>query len=368
MELFATLEKMGHEQVVSFQHKESGLKAIVAIHNTVLGPALGGCRMWPYKNEDEALTDVLRLSRGMTYKAAVSGLNLGGGKAVIIADPSQKSEALFRAFGRFVQSLGGRYITAEDVNTAIADMDYIFMETDYVTGVHPVHGGSGDPSPFTALGTIQGIKACLMKKYGHTDLAKLSYAVQGLGHVGFNVVKHLRDAGAKVFVTDMHPDRIEECVKMGAEAVSMDDIYKVDAKVYVPCALGATVNEKTLPQFKFEIVAGAANNQLANNECGDVLHKRGILYAPDYAINAGGLMSVSLELQGYDRERANRMVTGIYDIMGNIFKVAERDGIPTYKAADRLAEERIAAIGRVKLPTVKQSYERYFSGRRNGNH
>jgi leucine dehydrogenase len=368
MELFATLEKMGHEEVVFFQHKESGLKAVVAIHNTVLGPALGGCRMWPYKNEDEAVTDVLRLSRGMTYKAAVSGLNLGGGKAVIIADPSQKSEALFRAFGRFVQSLGGRYITAEDVNTSIADMDYIFMETDYVTGVHPVHGGSGDPSPFTAFGTIQGIKACLMKKYGHTDLAKASYAVQGLGHVGFHVVKHLRDAGAKVFVTDMHKDRVDECVKLGAEAVPMDDIIKVDAKVYVPCALGATVNEKSIPQFKFEIVAGAANNQLATNECGDVLHKKGILYAPDYAINAGGLMNVCLELQGYDRERANRMVTGIYDIMGNIFKVAERDKIPTYQAADRLAEERIAAIGRVKMPTVNQPYERYFASRRNGKH
>ncbi|HEV7164162.1 MAG TPA: Glu/Leu/Phe/Val dehydrogenase dimerization domain-containing protein [Gammaproteobacteria bacterium] len=368
MEVFATLEKMGHEEVVFFQHKESGLKAIVAIHNTTLGPALGGLRMWPYKNEEEAITDVLRLSRGMTYKAAVSGLNLGGGKAVIIGDPSQKSEALFRALGRFVQSLGGRYITAEDVNTSIADMDYIFMETDYVTGVHPVHGGSGDPSPFTAFGVIQGIKACLQNKYGHTDLGKSSYAVQGLGHVGFHVVKHLCDAGAKVFVTDMHKDRVEECVKLGAEAVAMDDIYKVDAKVYVPCALGASVNEKTIPQFKFEIVAGAANNQLANDECGDELHKKGILYAPDYAINAGGLMNVSIELQGYDRERANRMVSGIYDIMGNIFKVAERDKIPTYKAADRLAEERIAAIGRVKLPTVKQSYERYFSGRKNGHH
>ncbi|HSC48404.1 MAG TPA: Glu/Leu/Phe/Val dehydrogenase dimerization domain-containing protein [Gammaproteobacteria bacterium] len=364
MELFATLEKMGHEEVVFFQHKESGLKAIVAIHNTTLGPALGGMRMWPYKNEDEAITDVLRLSRGMTYKAAVSGLNLGGGKAVLIGEPTQKSEALFRAVGRFIQSLGGRYITAEDVNTNVNDMDYMFMETDYVTGVHPVHGGSGDPSPFTAFGTIQGIKACLQHKHGHTDIGKSSYAVQGLGHVGFHVVKHLRDAGAKVFVTDMHKDRVEECVKLGAEAVPMDDIYTVDAKVYVPCALGASVNEKTIPQFKFEIVAGAANNQLATDECGDILHKKGILYAPDYAINAGGLMNVSIELQGYDRERANRMVTGIYDIMGNIFKLADKEKMPTYRAADRLAEQRIAAIGRVKLPTVKQSYERYFSGRK----
>jgi len=368
MELFATLDKMGHEEVVCFHHQPSGLKAIVAIHNTTLGPALGGLRMWPYKNEDEALTDVLRLSRGMTYKAAVSGLNLGGGKSVLIGDPSQKSEEMFRALGKFVQSLGGRYITAEDVNTNVQDMDYIFQETDYVTGVHPVHGGSGDPSPFTAFGVIQGIKASLNKKYGHTDLGKSSYAVQGLGHVGFHVVKHLRDAGAKVFVTDMSQERIDACVALGAEAVKMDDIYSVDAKVYVPCALGATVNEKTIPQFKFEIVAGAANNQLATDECGDELHKKGILYAPDYSINAGGLMNVSVELQGYDRERANRMVSGIYDIMSNIFALADREKIPTYKAADRLAEQRIAAIGRVKLPTVRQSYDRFFAGRKNGNH
>ena len=368
MELFSTLETMGHEQVVFFQHPESGLKAIVAIHNTVLGPALGGLRMWPYHNEQEALTDVLRLSKGMTYKAAVSGLNLGGGKSVIIGDPALKSEALFRAFGRFVQSLGGRYVTAEDVNTDVQAMEYIFQETDYVTGVHPVHGGSGDPSPFTALGVINGIKACLNKRYGHTDLRKASYAVQGLGHVGSNVVKHLRDADAKVFVTDMQQERIDACVALGAEAVKENDIYSVNAKVYVPCALGATINDKTLPQFKFEIVAGAANNQLATDAMGDELHKKGILYAPDYAINAGGLMNVSIELQGYDRERANRMVTGIYGIIGNIFKLADREKIPTYKAADRLAEERIAAIGKVKMPTVNQPYERYFAGRRNGKH
>jgi leucine dehydrogenase len=368
MELFSTLETMGHEQVVFFQHKESGLKAIVAIHNTVLGPALGGLRMWPYHSEQEALTDVLRLSKGMTYKAAVSGLNLGGGKSVIIGDPAQKSEALFRAFGRFIQALGGRYVTAEDVNTSVPDMEYIFQETDYVTGVHPMHGGSGDPSPFTALGVINGIKACLNKRYGHTDLKQASYAVQGLGHVGHQVVKHLRDADAKVFVTDMNRERIDACVALGAEAVTMDDIYSVNAKVYVPCALGATVNEKTIPQFKFEIVAGAANNQLATDACGDALHEKGILYAPDYAINAGGLMNVSIELQGYDRERANRMVTGIYNIIGNIFKLAEREKIPTYKAADRLAEVRIAAIARVKMPTVNQPYERHFAGRRNGKH
>ena len=367
MELFATLDTMGHEEVVFCHHRESGLKAIVAIHNTTLGPALGGLRMWPYTNEQEALTDVLRLAKGMTYKNAVSGLNLGGGKSVIIGDPAQKSEAMFRAFGRFLQSLGGRYITAEDVNTNVQDMDHIFQETDFVTGVHPVHGGSGDPSPFTAFGVIQGIKACLNKKYGHTDLGKPSYAVQGLGHVGSHVVKHLRDAGAKVFVTDMNKERIEQCVALGAEAVGMDDVYKVNAKVYVPCALGASVNEQTIPQFRFEIVAGAANNQLATDACGDELHRKGILYAPDYVINAGGVMNVSIELQGYDRERANRMVTGIYDIIGNVFRVADRDRIPTYKAADRIAEERIAAIGRTRLLRSPQVYERLYNGRRNGH-
>lgn len=363
MEVFATTEKMGHEQVVFFHSKDTGLKAIVAIHNTVLGPALGGCRLWPYESEAEALNDVLRLSRGMTYKAAVSGLNLGGGKSVIIADPKDKNEAMFRAFGRFIASLGGRYITAEDVNTSVQDMDWIYAETEHVVGVHPVHGGSGNPSPFTALGTIQGIKACLHKRYGHTELGKLSYAVQGLGSVGSNVVKHLRDAGAKVFVTDINETRVEQCVAMGCEAVKGDDIYSTGAQVYVPCALGATVNEKTIPQLKgCEIIAGAANNQLANDACGDELHKRGILYAPDYAINAGGLMNVAVELQGYNEERATRMVMGIYDIIGNIFKLADQEGIPAYQAADRMAEKRIAAMGAVKLPHIRQGADRY-SGR-----
>jgi leucine dehydrogenase len=358
MELFATVETMGHEQVVFFHSPSNGLKAIVAIHDTTLGPALGGLRMWPYKSEQEALNDVLRLSRGMTYKAAVSGLNLGGGKAVLIGDPADKNEAMFRALGRFIDSLGGRYITAEDVNTDVQDMDYIFQETDHVVGVHPVHGGSGDPSPFTADGTIHGIRACLNKRYGNTDLGAASYAVQGVGHVGFHVAKTLVNSGAKVFVTDMNAERVQQCVDLGAEAVAMDDIYDVDAKVFVPCALGAIVNEDTIPRFKFEIVAGAANNQLRTDECGDELEGRGIVYAPDYAINAGGLMNVAIELQGYDRERAMRMVSTIYNNIENIFRIAERDGISSYAAADRVAEERIAALGQVKLPHVRQSANR----------
>jgi leucine dehydrogenase len=365
MNLFQQLEGMGHEQVVFFQHRDTGLKAIVAIHDTALGPALGGLRMWPYASEDEALKDVLRLSRGMTYKAAVSGLNLGGGKAVLIGDPSKdKSEGLFRSLGRFIGSLGGRYITAEDVGTTVDDMDYIYQETDRVVGVHRVHGGSGDPSPFTAFGTLQGIKACLQKKYGHDDPGKVSFAVQGAGSVGYYLTKYLSEAGAKVFICDINGTRVQHIVdEFGAEAVPVDQIYQVDANVFSPCALGGVVNEQTLPQFRFDIVAGSANNQLETSELGTALEQRGILYAPDYAINAGGLMNVAIELQGYDRDRAYRMVSSIREIIGRIFLLAERDGIPSWQAADRLAEERIAMISRVKIP-YSQRFKDRLSGRR----
>jgi leucine dehydrogenase len=365
MELFETLREMGHEQVVFFQCEDTGLKAIVAIHNTTLGPALGGLRMWPYLNEQEALRDVLRLSRGMTYKAAVSGLNLGGGKAVLIGNPeADKSEALFRSLGRFIGSLGGRYITAEDVGTSVEDMDYIYQETDRVVGVHRVHGGSGDPSPFTAYGTLQGIKACLARKYGDDDPGKRSFSIQGCGHVGYYLTKYLREAGAKVMVCDINEARVERAVvELGAESVPMDQIYDVDANVFAPCALGGVINEDTVPRLKCDIVAGSANNQLESEEWGTVLEDRGILYAPDYAINAGGLMNVAIELQGYDRDRAYRTVSTIYNIIGNIFSIADRDGIPSWKAADRLAEERIEAIGKVRRFYSKRFKDR-LSGRR----
>src|SRR6187402_1727515 len=238
--IFDTITHTGHEEVVFCHNKDAGLKAIIAIHNSVLGPALGGLRMWPYKSEAEALNDVLRLSRGMTFKNAVAGLNLGGGKAVIIGDPSKdKSEALFRSFGRFVNSLNGRYITAEDVGIDVNDMEYVYRETEYVTGVHQVHGGSGDPSPFTAFGTLQGLMATLNKKYGDEDIGKYSYAVQGLGHVGMEYVKLLKERGAKIFVTDINKELVQKAVDdHGAEAVGLDDIYDVDADVYSPCALG----------------------------------------------------------------------------------------------------------------------------------
>lgn len=365
MKIFEQLEAMGHEQVAFFQHKDSGLKAIVAVHDTALGPALGGLRMWPYASDDDAVKDVLRLSRGMTYKAAVSGLNLGGGKAVLIGDPeTDKSEGLFRAFGRFIGSLGGRYITAEDVGTTVDDMDYIYQETDRVVGVHRVHGGSGDPSPFTAFGTLQGIKACLQKKYGHEDPGKASFAIQGAGSVGHYLAKFLSEAGAKVFITDINQKRVQQIVdEFGAEAVPVEQIYDVDANVFAPCALGGVINETTLPRLKFDIIAGSANNQLETDEMGTMLEQRNIVYAPDYAINAGGLMNVAIELQGYDRDRAYRMVSSIRDIIGRIFLIAERDGIPSWMAADRLAEERIAMISKVKIPYSKRFKDR-LSGRR----
>jgi len=365
--IFESIAHTGHEEVVFCHNRDAGLKAIIAIHNSVLGPALGGLRMWSYATEQEALNDVLRLSRGMTYKAAVAGLNLGGGKAVIIGDPHKdKSEALFRAFGRFVNSLNGRYITAEDVGIDVNDMEYVLKETEYVTGVHQVHGGSGDPSPFTAYGTKQGLLAALNVKFGNEDFGKYSYAVQGVGHVGMEYVKLLREAGAKVFVTDINKEAVKQCVEeYGCEAVGLEEIYDVDCDVYSPCALGGTVNEKTLPRLKAKIICGAANNQLANDEIGVEVEKRGILYAPDYAVNAGGLMNVSIEFDGYNRERAMRMMRGIYYNLGKIFQIAKRDGIPTFKAADRMAEERINMIGKIKLPHMGNSAPR-FLGRSRG--
>jgi leucine dehydrogenase len=365
--IFETLDTSGHEQIVYCHNKDAGLKAIIAIHNTTLGPALGGTRMWPYKSEAEALNDVLRLSRGMTYKNAVAGLNLGGGKAVIIGNPAtDKSEVLFRAFGQFVESLGGRYITAEDVGIDVNDMEFVFRETEYVTGVHQVHGGSGDPSPFTAYGTLQGLLASLNKRFGDEEVGKYSYAVQGLGHVGMEYVKLLKERGAKIFVTDINQGLVDKAVsEYGAEAVGLDEIYDVAADVYAPCALGGTLNEETLPRLKAKIICGSANNQLANDAIGDEVQKRGILYAPDYAVNAGGVMNVSLEIDGYNRERAMRMMRTIYHNLARIFEISERDGIPTYKAADRLGEERIAAIGKLKLPLGRGTPR--FKGRIRGN-
>jgi leucine dehydrogenase len=347
MNLFETIGQLGHEQVVFFQHQESGLRCVIAIHSTLLGPAFGGIRMWPYASEEDALRDVLRQSRGMTYKAAIAGLDVGGAKAVLLGNPeTDKSEALLRALGRFIHSLGGRYIASEDVGTNADDMELIRLETPYVVGVPEANGGSGDPSRFTALGTLHGIRACLEFKYGRADLRRVSFAVQGAGQVGYHLIKLLRREGAKVFVTDIAEDRVEHVVdEFGAEAVPMSQIYDVDATVFSPCALGAVINEDTLPRLRCEIVAGGANNQLESDELGTQLEQRGILYAPDYAINAGGLMSSALELQGYSEARAE--LVGLH--------VARERKIPTWQAAQQLAEQRLASIARIKLPYLPAS-------------
>lgn len=348
---FEKLYSMGHEEVVFFSDPSCNLKAIIAIHNTTLGPALGGTRMWNYKNIDEAVEDALRLSRGMTYKNSISGLNLGGGKAVIIGDPTKdKSEALFRSYGRFVESLNGRYITAEDVNTTVDDMEYIFAETNNVTGVAEINGGSGNPSPWTARGVFRGMEASCLKVFGDRSLKGKVVALQGSGSVGCHLGKHLYDSGAKVFFTDMNEANIARFKEIvpNAEFVALNDIYDVRADIYAPCALGATVNDQTIERLKVKIVCGAANNQLAENRHGDILKERGILYAPDYLINAGGVMNVSIEFEGWSAEKATKMVDKIFDTSLKIFKMSDEQNIPVYKATDLMAEQRIASIKNIK--------------------
>ena len=358
MELIKEIQDRGHEQVAIFHDPKSGLKGIVAIHNTVLGPALGGCRMWNYANESEALVDVLRLSKGMTYKAAIAGLNLGGGKAVLIGNSKvEKTESLFRSFGRFVEGLGGRYITAEDVGTSIRDMEYVRMETDYVTGISQALGGSGDPSPVTAYGVFIGMKACISQKMGKNNFEGLKIAIQGLGHVGMHLCKYLYDAGAKLYVTDIDPMIMGEAIEQfSASPVDPNEILNMDVDIYAPCALGATIDKKTINQLKCKIIAGAANNQLAENKLGIELKKKNILYAPDYAINAGGLINVSNELEGYNRDRAFSQAEGIYDTLMEIFYRSEKEDISTNKASDLQAEDRLEKIGELKsfyLPDKK---------------
>jgi len=339
--LFQLIAEHRHEQVSVWHDADAGYRGIIAIHNTTLGPALGGTRMWHYENDLEALIDVLRLSRGMTYKAALAGLNLGGGKSVIIADPkSDNREAIFRAHGRHVGALGGRYITAEDVGTSTTDMEFIRMETDHVVGLA---GRSGDPSPVTALGVYRGMKACAQEVWGSDSLEGKTVSVQGTGHVGYFLCKHLHEEGASLVVSDIQADRVQKVVdEFGATPVSTEEIYGVDADVFAPCALGAIINDDTLPQLKVKIIAGAANNQLGEERHGDVLQERGIIYAPDYAINAGGLINVNAEVEGWDLERSRHKASEIYDTILRVLQVAKDDGIPTYRAADRLAEQRIA--------------------------
>lgn len=347
MEIFKKMEQHGYEQLVFCHDAASGLKAIICIHDTTLGPALGGTRMWQYECEEDAITDVVRLARGMSYKNAAAGLNLGGGKTVIIGNSkTDKSEALFRAFGRFVHSLNGRYITSEDVGTAVEDMDYIRMETPHVVGC-----GVADPSPVTAYGVWKGMKACAAEVFGTDSLQGKTVAVQGLGHVGYTLCKHLHGEGANLVVTDISEENVSRIVtEFGARAVAAHEIYGVDCDIFAPCALGAVINDETLPRLKCRIIAGAANNQLKETRHGDLLQDKGILYAPDFIINAGGVINVADELQdsGYNRARAIKKVDGIYNNIEQVITISKRESIPTYKAADILAEERIALIGKVK--------------------
>ena len=349
--VFESIEKTGdHEQIVYCYDKDAGLKAIIAIHNTALGPALGGTRMWPYKNEQEALVDVLRLSRGMTYKAAAAGLNLGGGKAVIIGDPKKdKSEALFRAFGQFINSLNGRYITAEDVGTTVTDMGHVFAETSWVTGISPALGGSGDPSPLTARGVLHAVKASCFEKFGSDNLKGKTVALQGLGKVGYYLAEYLNEEGASLIVADIDPAQCQKAeAELGAKVVSTDEILWQNCDVLAPCAMGAIINDESIHKLNCQVIAGAANNMLKEQRHGDILHEKGILYAPDYVANAGGLMNVFVELEGYSRERALERTEGIYNNLLEIYKIARELGVPTYKAADEMAERRLAQIGRLK--------------------
>jgi leucine dehydrogenase len=351
MQIFELISQHNHEQVVLCYDPSCGYKGIIAVHDTTLGPALGGTRFWNYATDEEAVIDALRLSRGMTYKASVAGLNLGGGKSVIIGDPrTVRREAIFRAHGRFIESLGGRYITAEDVGTSVTDMDYVHMETEHVTGLP---GTSGDPSPVTAYGTYRGIKAAAQTRFGDADLRGRTIAVQGLGNVGYYLCRHLSAEGASLVVTDIDPDRVTRVVdEFDAEGVGPDAIYGVAADIYAPCALGATVNDETLPRLRVEIVAGAANNVLAEPRHGEMLHERGILYAPDYVINAGGLINVYGELKGWTSEQAMRKAGEIYTTLLRLFELSQEEGIPTYRAADRIAERRIDEVGRVQKTWV----------------
>ena len=348
---FELIEKHGdHEEIIFCHDKSVGLKAIIAIHNTSLGPALGGTRMWNYKNEDEALVDVLRLSKGMTYKAAASGLNLGGGKAVIIGDSkTQKSEGLFRAFGQFVNSLNGRYITAEDVGTNVTDMEYIYMETPWVTGIPKDFGGSGDPSPYTAHGCLMGIKAAAKEKFQTDSLKGMRIAVQGLGNVGSNLVNYLINEGAVVTVADIDQARVKMMHdKYGVKALDPNEIVISECDIFAPCAMGAIINDDTIGKLKCKAIAGGANNQLAEARHGQMLKELGILYAPDYVVNAGGLMNVFVELEGYSPDRAFEKTKRVYDNVLNVFELAKKDNIPTNIAADRFAEQRIATIGKIR--------------------
>lgn len=343
MGIIDKMREHDYEQVVFCNHKSSGLRAIIVIHDTTLGPAIGGTRMWPYKTEEEAVTDGLRLARGMTYKCAAAGLNLGGGKAVIIGDPRKdKSEALFRAFGKFVDTLGGRFITGEDSGITLEDVDLIGCETRWIGGSSE---SSGDPGPVTAYGVWYGLKACAKEAFGDDSLKGLTVAIQGAGNVGYHLAKHLHQEGANLIISDIFPDRAERAEQeLGATVVQPEEIYGVPCDIFAPCALGAIINDDTISQLKCKVVAGSANNQLKEDRHGIALEDKGILYAPDFIINAGGVINVVDGLYGYNRQRALKKAQEIYNTILKVFEISKRDKIPTNDATLRLAEERLELV------------------------
>ncbi len=343
--VFGQISFDNHEQIVFCNDKDTGLKAIIGIHNTILGPALGGTRMWKYANEWEALNDVLRLSRGMTYKSAISGLNLGGGKAVIIGDAkTDKTPEMITKFAQYINSLSGKYITAEDVGTTTGDMDLIRDVTPYVTGISESRGGSGNPSPVTAYGVYMGMKAAAKFKFGSDKLQGKRIMVQGIGHVGETLVDLITKEGALVQITDINEARLQEiAAKYGAKIYNGADLYSADVDIYAPCALGATINDATIHKIKAQVIAGAANNQLANEKIhGQILKEKGIAYAPDFLINAGGIINVYGEIVGYGKEEAMKRTENIYNTTLEIFSFAEAQEVTTHQAALSIAENRIA--------------------------
>jgi leucine dehydrogenase len=346
MSVFSTRDFADHEQVVFASDEKSGLKAIIAVHNSNLGPALGGCRMWPYASEEDAVRDVLRLSRGMTYNSAMANLKLGGGKSVVIGNPrTDKTPELLAALARAIEQLNGRYIAAEDSGTSVADMQFMAQYTRHVAGFVDQSTGagtrSGDPSPATASGTFGGRRAAVRERLGRDSLEGLRVALQGVGNVGFELARQLKAAGAELWVTDLHREPLVRAAKeLGVTAVAPDAIFGLDVDVFAPCALGAVINDETVPQLKAKIVAGAANNQLAEARHGMELMRRGILYAPDYVINAGGIIDIYHERIGYQREAATRHIEAIHDNLLEVFARARKEERPTGEVADAIAEER----------------------------
>ena len=350
MEIFDQMGTSGHEQLVMCSDPEIGLKAIIAIHDTTLGPACGGTRMWPYESEVEAVQDALRLSRAMTCKSAVADLPLGGGKGVIIADShTQKTEALMRAYGSFVDTLGGRYLTTTDVGTSTRDLEHIHQTTNHVLGLPTTVGGSGDTSIMTGLGIYMGMKACAQEVWGSDSLQGKKVAIQGFGKVATYMSEHLMKDDAQLVVTDIYEEALDRAQGLGLKVVAPEKIFDVDCDIFAPCALGGVLNGENIPRLKCRLVAGGANNQLLSMDDGEELHRRGILYAPDYIVNAGGIINAAAELgMPYNSDRAREQTERIYEIMDRVIQLSKKEEIPTAKAADRLAEERLASVRAIR--------------------